>query len=134
MYGIILKKEENLVALIDTGAGKYFLPGGGIEENESHEECLIREGKEEMGKLLELGEWIGKAQQYFYSKKDSAYYQVQGDFYFAKIVGDTEEPTEPDHYLRWLETGEAVSKIFHDHQRWALQKALAMIENKEQRI
>lgn len=131
VYGIILKKEENLVALIETSAEKYFLPGGGIEESESHEECLIREGKEEMGKLLELGDWIGKAHQYFYSKKDSVYYQVQGNFYFAKIAGDTGEPIEADHNLRWFETGEAVCKLFHMHQRWALQKALDMIENKE---
>ncbi|WP_226641295.1 NUDIX domain-containing protein [Mesobacillus subterraneus] len=55
VYGIILI-EENLVALIETDDGKCFLPGGGMEESESHEECLIREGKEEMGKLLELGE------------------------------------------------------------------------------
>lgn len=133
VYGIILI-EENLVALIETDDGKCFLPGGGMEESESHEECLIREGKEEMGKLLELGEWIGKAQQYFYSKKDSTYYQVQGDFYFAKIAGDTGEPAEADHHLKWLDTREAVSKLCHEHQRWALQKALAMIENKEQHI
>ena len=128
VYGIIFNEHKNMIALIETGDGKYFLPGGGLEESESHEECLVREGLEEMGKLLEIGEWIGKAQRYFYSGKDSEYYLGQGHFYFAEIAGEAGEPVEDDHQLRWVETGAAANMLFHEHQAWALQKAVALIE------
>lgn len=130
VYGIIFNEHEDLIALIETGNGRYFLPGGGLEGSESHEECLVREGIEEMGKILEIGEWIGKAQRYFYSEKDRQYYLVEGHFYFARIAGEAGEPIEDDHQLKWLETGIAVKKLFHEHQSWAVQKAMAMIENK----
>ncbi|MBT2642340.1 NUDIX domain-containing protein [Bacillus sp. ISL-41] len=129
VYGIILNENENLVALIETDDGGYFLPGGGMEGSESHVECLVREGIEEMGKLLEIGEWIGKAQRYFYSEKDRTYYLVEGHFYFARITGNTGEPLEADHHLKWVEAGEAVKRMFHDHQSWAVQRALTMMEN-----
>ncbi|WLR57579.1 NUDIX domain-containing protein [Mesobacillus subterraneus] len=127
VYGIILNENKNWIALIQTSDGKYFLPGGGMEGSESHGECLVREGMEEMGKLLEIGEWIGNAQRYFYSDKDSQYYLGKGYFYRAEIVGDSGEPVEADHQLRWVETGIAVKMLFHEHQSWALQKALTMI-------
>ena len=132
VYGVVFNEDEDLVALIETGDGKYFLPGGGLEGHESHEECLIREAIEEMGKLLEIGEWIGKAQRYFYSEKDSEYYLGEGHFYFARIAGEAGEPVEEDHQLRWVETGAAVKKLFHEHQSWALQKALALIKKNEE--
>jgi len=45
-YGII-ENDDGLIAVIKTKTG-YFLPGGGIEENESPEECLARECLEEI--------------------------------------------------------------------------------------
>ena len=127
VYGIILNETKDLVALIETDDLKYFLPGGGKESGESHEECLVREGLEEMGKLLEIGALIGKAQQYFYSNNDREYYLAEGHFYFARIIGYAGVPSESDHHLKWIEIGEAVEKLFHEHQRWALHKAVAMI-------
>ena len=35
--------SNNKVGIIQTSDGKYFLPGGGIEDSETHEECLKRE-------------------------------------------------------------------------------------------
>ncbi len=53
--GIILNKE-NKIAIIhvrgndDFGVRDYYeLPGGGLENNESYESCLIREMQEELG-------------------------------------------------------------------------------------
>lgn len=130
VYGIIFNEYKNLIALIETDDGRYFLPGGGLEGSESHAECLVREGIEEMGKILEIGESIGKAQRYFYSQKDHEYYLVEGHFYFARIAGEAGEPIEDDHQLRWLESGAAVNKLFQEHQSWAVQQALAMVGNK----
>lgn len=46
-YGVI-KNVDGLVAIIKTKTG-YFLPGGGIEKDESPVECLKRECLEEIG-------------------------------------------------------------------------------------
>jgi 8-oxo-dGTP diphosphatase len=37
VYCVMFNCQYNKVAIIQTGDGKYFLPGGGIEGNESHE-------------------------------------------------------------------------------------------------
>ena len=49
VYCLILSSKINKVAIIQTSDGKYFLPGGGIEDNETHEDCLKREALEELG-------------------------------------------------------------------------------------
>ena len=47
VYGIVFNNEGK-IALIMTPGG-YFLPGGGIENTESHRMCLHREFMEETG-------------------------------------------------------------------------------------
>ena len=62
VYGLILNADEN-IELVINGKGQ-FLPGGGIEGDETHEECLKREYIEELGYNIKLGEYIGKASNY----------------------------------------------------------------------
>lgn len=38
----MLNSQDNKVAIIQTGDGKYFFPVGGLEGNETYEECLTR--------------------------------------------------------------------------------------------
>jgi hypothetical protein len=44
---VVLK--DKMLLMIHTNKGDYKFPGGGIEEDESHEEALMRELKEESG-------------------------------------------------------------------------------------
>ncbi|WP_079508519.1 NUDIX domain-containing protein [Mesobacillus jeotgali] len=129
VYGIIFNDNKDQIALVSTDDGKYFLPGGGLENGESHEECLVREGREEIGKILSIGEWVGKAQRYFYSTKDEQHYLGEGNFYFTHISGEVDGPTEIDHHLEWKEFDTAVVNLFHEHQRWAVRKALSIMRN-----
>lgn len=41
--------NENKILLIQTNRGDYKFPGGGVEENESYAEALMREVREETG-------------------------------------------------------------------------------------
>ncbi|MEH7443582.1 NUDIX domain-containing protein [Bacillus sp. JJ1122] len=124
IYGLIFNEHKDKIAVIQTDDGNYFLPGGGLENEESHEECLLREGIEEMGMTLEIGSFIGCALRYFYSANDRSYYLSEGHFYFCNILCKSGKPTEDGHYLRWLEPAKAINCLFHDHQSWAVGKVL----------
>jgi 8-oxo-dGTP diphosphatase len=122
VYGLFFK--EGKIAVIQTGDGKYFLPGGGIENDETHEECLIREALEEMGVEIEKGPFIGAANRYFYSTSDYKYYLSEGYFYKCELGKVKDEPIEENHFLRWLEPEYAIKHLFHEHQVWAVMEAL----------
>jgi len=63
---------------------KWEFPGGKIEKNESPEECLHRELKEEFNVLVEIGRYVGKSIFIYPDKKIRLHaYQVElisGDF------------------------------------------------------
>lgn len=127
VYGLMFNHQKDKIAIIETGDGKYFLPGGGIENTETHEECMKREALEEMGMEIELGRFIGCAQRYFFSTNECKYYLSEGHFYLCEMGMQLSEPTEEDNFLIWAEPIQAVEKLFHDHQVWAVNKALKMI-------
>ncbi|SDL88851.1 NUDIX hydrolase [Sediminibacillus halophilus] len=119
VYGLLIN-EENSLAVIETENGKFFLPGGGIEAGETHQECLKREAIEEMGMEIAVGSFIGCAQQYFYSTNQCKYMLSEGHFYSCYQTGLLGEPSEPGHYLRWFSLVEAMEYLFHEHQVWAV--------------
>ncbi|MDH5162967.1 hypothetical protein [Heyndrickxia oleronia] len=36
VYCLMFNNQKDRIAIIETGDGKYFLPGGGIENTETH--------------------------------------------------------------------------------------------------
>ncbi|MDE5414370.1 NUDIX hydrolase [Alkalihalobacterium chitinilyticum] len=124
VYGVIFKDERKKVAIIQTSDEKYFLPGGGIENNETHEECLKREAIEEMGMSIEMGHFLGCARRYFYSTKEFNHYLSEGYFYFCNIGEKIQKPIEEDHFLIWMDPSEAIENLYHEHQSWAIRQAV----------
>ncbi|GAA0339475.1 NUDIX hydrolase [Bacillus carboniphilus] len=123
-YGVMFNSQKDKVAIIQTSDGKYFLPGGGIEKNETHQECLKREAIEETGMDIEIGQFIGSAQNYFYSINDNKHYLSEGFFYLCNMGKQISVPTEVDHYLKWIKPNQAIEILLHDHQSWAVNEAL----------
>ena len=101
---------------------RYFLPGGGMEDNETKDECLHRELLEELGWAIEIEQYIGNAMRYFYAEKEDTYYLNDGFFYIANMVNQQTENCEVDHVLRWMSPLLAVELLIHDHQNGPLNK------------
>jgi 8-oxo-dGTP diphosphatase len=124
VYGLFFDQENAKMTVIQTGDGKYFLPGGGIEASETHEECMKREALEEIGAEIEVGPFLGEALRYFYSTNEDKYYLSEGYFYLCEIVRQISPPLEEDHTLLWLDPLEAAAGLYHEHQGWAVKEAL----------
>ncbi len=121
VYGIVIN-DEGKVATIKTPTG-YFLPGGGIEDEETHIECLVREFIEETGYEIKIGRYIGKASLY-HILKTNKYLHGVGYFYFVNFESKTSNKIEEDHQLLWIEPGECIKGLFLEHQAWAVSEAL----------
>ncbi len=118
-YGI-LANDRNLLAIVKTSRG-YFLPGGGIEANESEEECLIREFIEEIGIKIKIKEKICSGDCYFYATTSNKYIESLGQFYKCEIEEILNVATEVDHELVWLDPNEAIQLLYLDNQKRAVQ-------------
>lgn len=128
IYALIFDDSNEKIAIIKTPTG-YFLPGGGLEGNESHNQCLLREAKEEMGWEIEVKNYIGNSAGYHYSTTKQEYIYVDGYFYLAKMIKTIGNPTEPDHQILWLSYSEASKKLYHENQIWAVKKAIKDCKN-----
>ena len=80
--------EDGKIALL-TVRGHYGLPGGGIEGDETKEEALLRECKEEIGCEVHIEKFLGTTLQYraIPAKKYETHY------FIARVVGEIGTPT-----------------------------------------
>lgn len=121
-YGVIIGENDNY-GIVEVPQG-YYLVGGGIKESESHEDCLTREVKEEIGYEIEIIDFIGTAAEYMYSKKTNQYYNKIGRFYKIKILNKTSKVSEHDHRLTWSNRAELMEKELQDFLKWAIHRVL----------
>lgn len=130
VYAVIFNSTKDKIAVVRTTNGQYFLLGGGIENNESHKDCLIREVLEEIGYDVSIGTYIGKSMMYFlaYNRKPMI---SDGYFYLAQLRNKVQEPIEDDHFLEWINVNEVEELLFHDHQVWAVKEGLEIPMVKE---
>ncbi|WP_368906976.1 NUDIX hydrolase [Bacillus wiedmannii] len=128
-YAIIFNSTSSKIAMIQKG-DRYFLPGGGMEGTETKDECLHRELLEELGWVIEIEQYIGNAMRYFYAEKEGTYYLNDGFFYIANMIHQQTENCEEDHVLRWMSPLLAVELLLHDHQKWAVEQALLLRNQK----
>jgi 8-oxo-dGTP diphosphatase len=121
-YGILLN-EKGLVASIQMN-GRCFLPGGGLEPGESIQQCLKRELLEEVGCEFERAEPVGRADEYFKSLPEDAYYLGQGHFLLVPDFRIIAEPTDKTHTVLWQPPETVLARLVHLSQRWGLARAL----------
>jgi len=120
-YGIAIN-EFNQVAVIQMPHGD-LLPGGGIENNETEEECLRREMIEETGYNIKIKDFICKGIEYGYAWKPKKYLKLVGSFYLIDFENDTGLKSELDHKLVWKDKEELMESMRLEYQYWAVEEA-----------
>lgn len=117
VYGIAFN-QDNQVALVRVRGNKYFLPGGGIEQNESHSECLEREFLEETGYQVKINCYLGHNSKTFYSNRLFQDYYIICHYYF--VIEYVTKPVEVDHELIYIDIQKAISLMTLDNQADAI--------------
>lgn len=115
----LITNENHELAVIRVG-DRFFLPGGGIEGEESREQCLARECSEELGYNIEIGEYLGCLSQWLISFKTNEPLRIIGHIYSARLLEPNFCKTEPDHELIWLNPVTAASRMLVEFQAWAI--------------
>jgi len=57
---LLIDSDKQIVVVMDTSNGFWFLPGGGMEKGESVEETAKREAEEELGLKIEVDQIVAK--------------------------------------------------------------------------
>ena len=78
----LIIKEDKVLTSFESASSHYMLPGGGLEEEESNEECIIREVEEETGYIIKPCECQLIVEEYYEDTKYVSYY------FLANIVGE----------------------------------------------
>ena len=121
-YGILFNTYDE-IAVVQTSRG-YFLPGGGIEADESHTDCLVREFQEELGYVIEVGDFLSSVTLIGYAPGKSKCLEMVGHNYLVTDTGHRTLSVEMDHALVWLSLQEARTKLRLTHQAWAIEELL----------
>lgn len=120
VYGVAFN-DAGQVAVLKNEYG-YFLPGGGLEDGEKLEECLVREFNEELGCNIFIDKFIGEASKYYFSEAFNQYRNPIG-FFFKVIINDDDlESIEKNQTLIWMYPLDCI-ELLHEHQGWAVLEA-----------
>ena len=79
----IIVEEGRILLSHETLTGQWMLPGGGLENGESEEDCCIREVGEETGLLIRPSACLFQLEEYY---EDCRYVSR---FYAGTVVGST---------------------------------------------
>jgi 8-oxo-dGTP diphosphatase len=123
VYAVIFNTKKDKVMTVHNGKGHHLLPGGGIENDESHLNCLGREILEETGFRAFVDSYIGNAMRYFQSTKGDPLLNDEY-FYLADLFEKVQEPIEDEHYIEWIEIKNAKHLLVHEHHYWAVKEGL----------
>ena len=117
-YGVV-RDAAGLIAVVATPRG-LFLLGGGQDPGESPEEAFVREAREECqlevcGLCL-----IGVADELVFGESEQIHFRKRCTFFAAMAEFSVVCGGEPDHELLWLSVPDAIARLAHASQRWAV--------------
>lgn len=123
---IVFNSAQDKILLVSPPNGSYLLPGGEREDDETHIETLKRESMEELGFDIEVGEYLGKADEYYYSTHRKQYYHNPAHFYVSSSWTKVSEPLEDFNTLKWATIPEALRLLKRGSHRWAVEQLIGI--------
>lgn len=108
----IIVKDGRILLTYEANTGVYMSPGGGIEPGETHEECCVRELREEAGYIVKPTEKFVTVNEYCYET------MYISNYFICEITGECERtltPIEIEHGVTpaWLDLDEAIEIFSH---------------------
>ena len=112
----VIIKDGKILMSYETKNDQWMLPGGGLEENETDEECVIREVAEECGVVIRSSPCVLQIDEYYEDCK------WLNKYFLAEVTGETdrhltETEIEAGMEPRWMPLGE-IFQIFSTHQEY----------------
>ncbi|SCZ77586.1 NUDIX domain-containing protein [Acidaminobacter hydrogenoformans] len=120
-YGLLTREDK--VGIVKSPLG-LFLIGGGIESGESEEDCLIREGFEEAGCALSVGDYLETVDEFVIVKGSLEAYHKRISAYRVEIMSCGHAQLESDHQLLWMDKAEAVASMYLRGQAYLIETYL----------
>ncbi|MGM0898429.1 MAG: NUDIX hydrolase [Bacillota bacterium] len=105
------------ILLVQSNRGDYKFPGGGVEENESDKQGLVREIREETGYInCEIRERLGTViERRFDEYKLDVVFEMTSDYYIGELQNEEKVPLQLDDYENnldftpeWIALDEAI--------------------------
>lgn len=110
---------NNRILLVQSNRGDFKFPGGGLEKNESHEECLKREVREETGYIHcivnnKVGTVIERRMDEYIT---NAVFQMTSHYYLCKLASEEKLAQQLDEYEaildftpKWVSLEDAINQ------------------------
>ena len=114
--GIVISDNKILLSY-EVNSDQWFIPGGGVEDNESLADCCVRELAEETGYIVKANEHFLTINEYYEEWLFISHY------FMCECIGETERKltkreAEAGLEPRWISLDEAI-EIFSRHQDYA---------------
>lgn len=122
----LIPVRDGKVGVVKTPKG-YFLLGGGLDGDESHEECIKRESFEEAGYAVSVRDKICSAEMYC-EHPSIGYFHPMQSYYVGELLEQVSLPVEDDHEFVWVDYNELVDNMYLEMQSWALKQCIGVVK------
>lgn len=113
----VIVRGDKILLTHEKVSGWYLVPGGGIEEGETPEKCVIREVEEETGFIVRPVEQFLVLNEYYEEYRYVSHYficEVTGEGQMRLTEAEERRGVEPE----WIPLEEAVA-LFSEHESYA---------------
>ncbi len=113
----LILDDQKRFLLVQEDNGKWELPGGGLNFDESPQECIIREIKEEMGLQVT---YVATQPAYFLTSDHSKGFRLANVLYETRVENVNFTPSEECVALRFFTAEEALREnVFSNVREFA---------------